>query len=115
MWSDEQQTRLNALRAAERQGTLTAAERTELAALTQTLDALEAAYLTPATARVQQEREALEAQNRQLEELLHEQQSYLAEVRGLVAELQTREERWRARYAAITGHAWAAGETEASG
>jgi hypothetical protein len=115
MWSEAKQTHFNALRAAERQGTLTAAERTELAALTQELDTLEAAYLTPATARVQQEREALEAQNRQLEELLHEQQTYLAEVRSLVAELQRREQRWRARYAAIIGRAWAAEETEASG
>ena len=71
MWSEAKQMRFNALRAAERQGTLTAAERTELVTLMQELDALEEAYLTPATARVRQEREALEAQNRQLAELLH--------------------------------------------
>ena len=86
MWTTAMQTRLNALRAAERQGILTEAERAALAALTQKLDALEAAYLTPATARVQQEREALEAQNRQLEALLHEQQLYLTEGRHLVDE-----------------------------
>jgi hypothetical protein len=115
MWSTAMQTRLNALRAAERQGTLAEAERAELAALTQQLDAFEAVYLTPATARVQQEREALEAQNRQLEALLHEQQLYLADVRNLVAELQAREQQWRTRYAAITGQTWAADQTEASG
>jgi hypothetical protein len=42
-----------------------------LLALTQELDALEAAYLQPATARVRQEREALGEQNSKLEELLH--------------------------------------------
>ncbi len=97
MWTTAMQTRLNALRAAERQGTLTEAEHTELAVLTQELDALEAASLTPATARVRQEREALEAQNRQLEALLHEQQLYLADVHHLGAELQVREQQWRAR------------------
>ena len=115
MWTTAMQTRLNALRAAERQGTLTEAERAELAVLTQKLDALEAAYLTPATARVQQEREALKAHNKQLEALLHEQQIYLADARNLVAELQAREQLWRQRYAAITGQAWTADKTEASG
>ena len=91
MWTTAMQTRLNALRAAEGQGTLTEAERVELVALTQKLDALETAYLTPATARVQQEREALEAQNRQLEALLREQQSYLADVRNLVAGVVVRQ------------------------
>ena len=95
MWTTAMQTQLNALRAAERQGTLTEAERAELAALTQQLDALEASCLTPATTRVQQEREALEAQNRQLEALLHEQQIYLGDVRNLVAELQAREQQLR--------------------
>jgi hypothetical protein len=115
MWSEAKQARFNALRAAERQGTLTEAERVELTALTQALDAQEAAYLTPATARVQQEHEALAAQNRQLEELLDEQQAYLADVRRLVAELQAREQRWRKRYATITGQVWNAEEPEASG
>ena len=115
MWTTAMQTRLNALRIAERQGTLTEAERAELAALTQKLDALEAADLTPATARVQQEREALKAQNKQLETLLHEQQLYLAEVRNLVAELHAREQQWRERYTAITGQASTAAQSETSG
>ena len=91
MWDDHKQARFNALRAAERRGTLTDAERTELAALTQELDALEAAYLTPATERIQQEREALEAQNQQVEALLRERQAYLAQVRAQVAELEARD------------------------
>ena len=96
MWDDDKQARFNALRPAERRGTLTDAERTELAALTQELDALEAAYLTPATERIQQEREALEAQNPQVEALLRERQAYLAQVRALVAELEARDQQWAA-------------------
>ena len=114
MWDEAKQRRFNELRAAERQGTLTESERAELGLLTQDLDALEAASLALATARVQQERTTLEAENRQLEALLHEQRAYLATVRRLVAELQAREQQWRARYAAITGRAWAAEQTEAS-
>ena len=114
MWDEAKQIRFNKLRATERQGILTEAERAELVLLTQELDALKAASLTPATACVQQERTKLEAANRQLEALLHEQQAYLAIVRRLVTELQDREQQWRARYAAITGRAWTAEQTEAS-
>ena len=84
MWDEVKQARFNALRIAERQGTLTEAEGVELLALTQELDVLEAAYLHPATERVRQEREALGEQNSKLEELLREQQDYLAEIRTLL-------------------------------
>jgi hypothetical protein len=67
MWDEVKQARCNALRIAERQGTLTEAEGVELLALTQELDVLEAAYLHPATERVRQEREALGEQNSKLE------------------------------------------------
>jgi hypothetical protein len=68
MWNKVKQVRFNALRAAERQGALTEAESAELLALTQELDALEAAYLHPVTERMRQEREALGEQNSELEE-----------------------------------------------
>lgn len=93
MWDEGKQARFNALCAAQRQGVLTAAEGTELRALTQELDALEAASLRPAIERMRQEREALGEQNSQLGELLRQQQDYLAEVRALVADLEARA-RW---------------------
>ena len=102
MWDEVKQARFNALRSAERQGTLTE-EGVELLALMQELDVLEAAYLHPATERVRQEREALGEQNSKLEELLCEQQDYLAEIRPLVADLEVRARRWRQRYMDITG------------
>ena len=86
MWDEAKQSRFDTLRRAAWQRTLTTAERAELPALTQELDTLEAAYLQPATERIQREREGLEEQNRKLEDLLHEQQASLAEVRAVVAE-----------------------------
>ena len=115
MWDEVKQDRFNALRAAERQGVLTEAEGTELLALTQELDALEATYLQPATECVRQEREALGEQNNKLEELLREQQDYLAEIRTLVADLEVRARQWRQRYLDITGRHWVEDKAETSG
>jgi hypothetical protein len=115
MWDEKKQACFKALRAVERQGRLTASEQAALGLLTQELDALEAAYLHPATERVRQEREALAAQNTQLEELLRERQAYLAELRRVVAELEAREQRWRDRFVEITGRAWAAEKAEVPG
>lgn len=115
MWDQTKQARFNTLRTAERQGTLTEADHVELQTLLQELDALETSYLHPATERVRQEREALEEQNRKLEDLLHEQQVYLADVRTVVAELAAREQRWRARYVEITGQEWTENKAKASG
>lgn len=115
MWDADKQARFDALRAVARQDPLTDAERTELEALLQELDALEAASLHPATERMHHEREALDAQNRQLEELLREQQAYLAEVREVMVALEARERRLRNRFAEITGREWVRAKTEASG
>lgn len=115
MWDEGKQARFNVLCAAERHGTLTAAEGAELRALAQELDTLEAASLQPAIGRMRQEREALDEQNSKLEELLHEQQDYLAEVRALVADLEARAQRWHQRYVDITGREWVEDKAEASG
>ena len=115
MWTDDKQARFNALRELERQGSSTDAEKAELAALTQELDALEATYLGPATERIRRERQALEAQNQRLEELLREREDYLARVRGLVADLDRRDQQWRKRFSAITGRTWAGEKAEAPG
>jgi hypothetical protein len=115
MWDTAKQARFNVLRAAERHRTLTIGECAELSALTQELDSLEEIYLHPATQRLRREREEQKEQNKKLEDLLREQQTYLAEVRTVVTELAAREQQWRARYAAITGREWTAGQAEASG
>jgi hypothetical protein len=115
MWDEVKQARFNTLRAAERQGVLTEVEGIELRALTQEMDALEATYLHPATERMRQEREALGEQKSKLEELLREQQDYLAEIRTLVADLEARAQRWRQRYMDITGQGWVGDKAETSG
>jgi len=113
MWNEAKQARFNTLRAAGRRGVLSEAERAELADLTRQLDALEATYLEPATERLRQEREQLESQNRQLEELLRERQAHLAEVGDVLDQLQTRDQRWRERFAEITGREWTGEGAEA--
>jgi hypothetical protein len=115
MWDEAKQARLNTLRAADRQGVLTEAEGVELRTLAQELDTLEAASLQPAIERMRQEREALVEQNSKLEELLREQQDYLADVQALVADLEARARRWRQRYVDITGREWVEDKAEASG
>jgi chromosome segregation ATPase len=105
MWNDDKQARFDTLRECGPRGSLTEAERAELDALTRELDALEAACLSPATERIRQERQTLEAQNRGLEELLGERKAYLARVRGVVAELDKKDRQWRQRFSAITGRA----------
>ncbi len=69
MWEKQKQSRFQQLRQRQAENVLTEAEQAELALLTQELEAAEAAYLTPATERLRQEREALESQNRALEVL----------------------------------------------
>ncbi len=97
MWNEEKQSRLNALREADRNGTLFTAERSELDALLGELDELERAYLGPGTAQVKQEREKLEAQNTELEVLLQERRAYVAEARNALARLEGREGDWHRR------------------
>ena len=81
MFNKQKQARWNALRAKKRQGILTVAESEELLLLSQELDAFESVYLSPAIKRLRQERSEIDAQNRQLEELLKEQEAYLTGIR----------------------------------
>jgi hypothetical protein len=67
VWEEQKRSRFQQLRQRQREGGLTEAEQAELTLLVQELEAAEAAYLAPATARIRREREALEAQNRALE------------------------------------------------
>jgi hypothetical protein len=68
MWDDQRRQRFQELRA--RESMLTNGELTELALLVRELEEADAAYLTPATVRLREERDAVEAQNRALEHLI---------------------------------------------
>lgn len=105
MWTNEQRKRYNLLREREYEGTLTDAERIELAALMQALRDDEAVALAAANARKDQEIaamattvEQLEAENRQLREYLAERQAFLARAKSLIADLRAEDQRLRERF-----------------
>ena len=109
-WSDEKQTRLDALRAAELAGALDEAGKAELAALTESLEAEERERLAPALARIQVEQAALrqrvqesETANDQLAGLAAQQEQWLADARRLLRDLQHRHQATREAYQHITG------------
>jgi len=69
MWEEQKRSRFQQLSQRHGESVLSEAELAELALLVQELEAAEATYLTPATERLRQERETLEAQNLKLEVL----------------------------------------------
>jgi hypothetical protein len=112
MWDATRQQRLDELREAETQRTLTKRERAELRALVQERCTFEAANIEAATRRSQERSAALaeqtdevEAQNRELQALIREQEEYLQEVQAVVAHMEERRRSWRERYAQLTGAA----------
>ena len=88
MSEEQKRSRFQELRGRQQQSTLTEAEQAELAILVQELEAAEASYLTPATQRLRQEREALETQNRTLEALALRREALVRRLRDFLAEAQ---------------------------
>ena len=88
MWDEHKRFRFAQLRQQQGMDVLTETERAELALLAQELEAAEAGYLTPATERLRQERQALEVQNSALEALAHRKQALVQRLRDFLAETQ---------------------------
>jgi hypothetical protein len=88
MWEEQKRNRFQHLRQLQQERVLTEAEQTELELLVQELEAAEAAYLTPATERLQKEREAIEARNRTLETLALRKENLVRRLRAFLAEAQ---------------------------
>jgi hypothetical protein len=110
MWDETKQTRLNQLREAEAQGTLTETERAEMNALIAERCCYEEAAIEEAARRTEEKNAQLEAQvrqiqaqNRELEMLIQEQESYLADAQGMIAQMEERRRDWRERYTRVTG------------
>jgi hypothetical protein len=87
-WDEEKQARLDALRAAELNGTLDQAGRVELTTWLECLEAEERERLAPALARMRTEQatlrrqvQASEAENEQLVALVAQQEQWLADAR----------------------------------
>ena len=118
MWNEEKQARLRQLRAVEAEGTLAEADQAELAALKAERCRNEDAAIEQAAQLREQGNDRLagrveqvEAQNRVLEELIREQEAYLAEAQELVTQMEARRRQWRERYTQVLGQS----SDEASG
>ncbi len=89
MWDERKRNRLAELRRHEEVGSLSDADRIELASLTDELLALESAYLGPATQRLEHQRELVEAQNRRLEALAARKAALVERLRSFLSEAET--------------------------
>ena len=110
MWTADQQTQLERLRQLDARAGLTESERLEYERLKGRRVRHEARALREAAARVDRENSLLEEQvraghlqNRALEELIREQEAYLAEVRAIIEQMSLRRQEWRDRYTEVTG------------
>jgi len=113
-WSAEKQQRLNVLSAQQLAGTLTAAERRELASLVAEVETEEAARLAPALIELKREQDALRqgirqsrVDNEQLAALVAQQEQILADARRTLKELQRRRQVIHEAYFRVTGEALA--------
>ncbi len=109
-WNDEQQARLDVLRAAELTGALDQVGEVELETLIELLEAEEEEQLAPALARMRAEQATLRRQvqaseeaNEQLATLAAQQEQWLADARFLLRDLQRRHQAMQKTYQAITG------------
>lgn len=88
MWEEQKHRRFQELRQRQQGGRLSEAEQAELALLVQELEAVEAAYLNPATQRLRQERRTLEEKNRSLETLVRRKETLARRLCDFLAEAQ---------------------------
>ncbi len=101
MWDEPKRSRFHQLRERRRDGGLSEVEQAEFALLTHKLEAAEASYLTPATEKLRQERETLEAQNRALEVLARRKELLAWRLRDFLAEAQAERQAIESECAAV--------------
>ena len=110
MWDERKQNRLDELLAAKEIGKISESDALELQKFTDERLRSEANALRNATHNIEIENERtqgavedIEAQKRALDEMVREQETYLAEVTALVAQMENRRRSWRNRYKRLTG------------
>ncbi len=81
MWGEGQRQRFQQLRHRDLRGLLTQSERAELASLVRELERAESDYLAPATRRLREQREAIEAQNCSLQDLVRRKEALVRRLR----------------------------------
>lgn len=101
MFDPEKRSRFRTLQERQDAGLITADEQAELAKLVGEIESTEAAYLTPATERIRQEREQVECQNRKLEDLVRRRQTFLERLRGFLADARREREAIDSELAAV--------------
>ncbi len=88
MWNEEQRKRFQELRTGDREKTLSGTEQKELARMIRELEEEEAAYLHPATKRLEQKTRQTQAQNRILKTLVRRQQNLVNRMKRSLEESQ---------------------------
>ena len=103
MWGEQQQQRFEWLRDRERSGMLTQTEHAELEQMIQEVEAAEAAYLSAAVERTRSERLRMEAQNRDLKQLVRRQERFARRLERFLAASQAERQALEAELARILG------------
>jgi hypothetical protein len=91
MWDARQRARFEQLREQEENGTLNAAERTELTAMVGEIESTEAAQLGPAMERLEAECAQVEAQNAALQRLVSRKKALIRKLEQILAETKAEE------------------------
>lgn len=89
MWNDQKRERLQQLRQNELAAVLADSEKSELRTLIHELEANEAPLLDAATAKLRDERQAIEVQNQILQDLLRRREALALRMRTVLAETQS--------------------------
>lgn len=87
MWNEQKSARFRELRSHDRMR-LSESEQQELAKLTRDLEAAEAAYLAPATQRLEHEGEQVENQIRNLQNLVQRKRNFVRRLRDFLVEAE---------------------------
>lgn len=101
MFDAEKRLRFRTLRQRQDAGLTTADEQAEFVKLASEIESGEAAYLTPATERIRQDRERVEGQNRKLDELVRRREAFVARLRGFLADARREREAIDSELAAV--------------
>jgi hypothetical protein len=88
MWNEQKRERFQTLRQRELDCALTKTERKELARMIEEIESAEASTLHLATEQLHRRRERIEAQNCDLQALVHRKEAFVARLHSLLEELE---------------------------
>jgi hypothetical protein len=103
MWDERQRQRFQQLRQRDLLGLLTPPEQVELASFLQELERVEGEYLSPATRRLREERESIEAQNHSLQALVRRKEALVRRLRDFLEDTHAERNAIEGELAAVLG------------